>query len=195
MSVQHNTTPIPDPTQLTTEALTREIAALKELVFLKIDDQREIQEEKFHSIQVQFKERDTRAEQTAKDNKSAIDAAFNAAKEAVAKSEGTTVKQIDQLNATIQAESKSFDGKINDVKERLTRGEGNTTGATESKQHSTQQSNWLIGLVVAIVLAVASLLWRTSGSSAAAAQPQIVYVPVPAGQTAPTPALVPAPAK
>jgi hypothetical protein len=175
-------TPIPDPTALTTENLNREIAALKELVFLKINLLDSVNTEKFHSIQVQFKERDTRAEQTAKDNKSAIDAAFNAAKEAVSKSEGTTVKQIDQ-----------FDGKINDVKDRLTRIEGASVG----KGESTQQYNWAIGLTVAVVLAVIGFYMgsRSTPIAASSSEPRVVYVPVPAGQTAPMPALVPAPAK
>lgn len=178
MATSQQNTPIPDPTLLTTEALTREIASLKELVFLKIDSLNEVHAEKFHSIQTQFKERDTRDQQTAKDGKSAIDAAFNAAKEAVSKSETTTVKQIDQ-----------FDGKINDVKDRLTRIEGASVG----KGESTQQYNWAIGIVVAVVLAVIGF-YMGSRSTPASSQPQVVYVPAPASSTAPSPALVPAPA-
>jgi len=169
--MQHGSTPIPDPTLLTTEALTREIAGLKELLFQKIDAQRDVQNEKFTAIQTQFKERDTRSDQTAKDNKSAIDAAFNAAKEAVSKSEGTTVKQIDQ-----------FDGKINDVKDRLTRIEGKGAGISLS---------WAVIIAVAgLVLAYVAL--RPS-LSPASSDPRVVYVPVPAGAS--TPALVPAPNK
>ena len=43
---------------------------------------REITEEKFDSVSIQFKERDTRQEREARDNKVAVDAAFAAQKEA-----------------------------------------------------------------------------------------------------------------
>lgn len=177
----HITTPVPDPTLLTTEALTREITALKELVFTRIESLKDVNNEKFQSIQTQFLERDTRANQTAKDNKLAVDAALNAAKEAVAKSEGTTVRQLETV-----------DGKINDVKERINRIEGSTMG----KGESTQQYNWAIALAISVVLAVVGFYVGSRSTSAASSssQPNIVYVPVPASSTAPTPSLVPAPA-
>lgn len=98
--------PIPDPTLLTTEALTREINHLREL-----------HEERFRSVQKQFDERDVREERSAKDSKDAIGAALAAQKEAVGKSEESTGKQFADMRAT-----------INDVKERQTRSEGTTTG-------------------------------------------------------------------
>src|SRR5580700_6126793 len=115
----HSTVPIPDPTTLTTQQMTREIAALKELftaqleslgteiktrldgmdkaidlvrlaasllpdhVDEKIDALRQVQDEKCNSIQTQFHERDVRTEQSGKDAKTAVDAALQAAKEAV----------------------------------------------------------------------------------------------------------------
>jgi hypothetical protein len=50
----------------------------------KIFRLKELHQEKFESIQVQFSERDVRTEQTARDVKIAVDAALQAAKEAVA---------------------------------------------------------------------------------------------------------------
>jgi hypothetical protein len=96
-------------------------------------------DEKFHSIETQFKERDTRTEQTSKDSKVAVDAALQAAKEAVgeqnkssalaiAKSEASTAKQIDQLQTLITATSKSSDEKVADLKERLIIVEGRAAG-------------------------------------------------------------------
>lgn len=95
--------------------------------------------EKFNGVEKQFRERDVRVEQTAKDTKVAVDAALQAAEKAVgkqnesfalsiAKSETATMKQIDQQGAIIGNATSSLDGKINDVKERLTRIEGNSTG-------------------------------------------------------------------
>ena len=95
--------------------------------------------EKFNGVEKQFKERDVRVEQTAKDTKVAVDAALQAAEKAVgkqnesfalsiAKSETATMKQIDQQGAIIGNATTTLDGKINDVKERLTRIEGMSTG-------------------------------------------------------------------
>src|SRR5665213_4442028 len=93
--------PIPDPSTLTTSQLHRELASLRELIEARLDgtDKR---------IEIQFAERDKRADQAAKDSKSAVDAAFAAAKEAVSeqnkssalaisKSETATTKQIDSI--------------------------------------------------------------------------------------------------
>lgn len=164
MHVGSGSTPVPDPTLLTTQALVREIAALREVLEAKIDGERNVlatkidgmakavellqvisdrqpqdvdkkvtnlrilHEEKFHSIDVQFHERDVRVEQTAKDTKTAVDAALaaqekSAGKQAdsfalsIGKSENATTKQIDAL-----------DEKINDMKDRLMRIEGVKTG-------------------------------------------------------------------
>lgn len=116
----------------------------------KLNSLKEIHEEKFNSVQTQFKERDTRTEQTSKDSKVAVDAALQAAKEAVgeqnkssalaiAKSEASTVKQIDQLGLLIQQMTKAADDKFNDVKERLTRIEGKEQGVVKqvSETHRT----------------------------------------------------------
>lgn len=82
-----------------------------------------------------------RTEQSSKDSKVAVDAALQAAKEAVgeqnkssalaiAKSETATTKQIDQLGILIQNNTKAFDDKISDLKDRLTRIEGMGQGAS-----------------------------------------------------------------
>src|SRR6185369_13411363 len=78
----------------------------------KINSLKEVHEEKFASIQVQFRERDVRTEQSSKDSKVAVDAALQAAKEAVgeqnkssaltiAKSEASMTKQIDGISQLI----------------------------------------------------------------------------------------------
>src|SRR5579859_5246367 len=48
-----------------------------------VDHLRSVHDEKFRSIDKQFLERDTRTEQTSRDSKVAVDAALQAAKEAV----------------------------------------------------------------------------------------------------------------
>jgi hypothetical protein len=217
--------PIPDPSDLTTEALHREIYALRELLEVKlganqdaikgskeiietrlggmdkailllqegadrvpswVDEKiialKEVHEtrfdalsathtEKFSSIQTQFKERDTRAEQSGKDSKTAVDAALQAAKEAVgeqnksnatsiAKSEATTSKQIEQLGNLITAMTKAAEDKIADVKERLTRIESIGIGLDKGERRRTDTSQFnvgLIGMVVGSLIGLAGL--------------------------------------
>jgi hypothetical protein len=230
-------TPIPDPTLLTTAALTREIASLKELVSTRLDAMDKAQalfeanlnrvpsetdkaiahlqslhetrieaakqvletrldgmdtaikliqalsdklplridekinslhgvhDEKFNSIQTQFRERDVRTEQSSKDSKVAVDAALQAAKEAVgeqnkssalaiAKSEASTTKQIDQLGQLIQSGATAVNDKFTDVKDRVTRLEGSSEGKGASDSHHQAQNNWAIALLVTIILGI-----------------------------------------
>ena len=130
---------------------------------------RDLHEEKFKSIQVQFVERDTRTEQTSRDSKVAVDAALQAAKEAVekqntssalaiAKSESATTKQIDQqgilistattsLNERIDAASATMNSKIDDLKDRLNRMEGGTTGGHQAWGYIIGVAGSLIGII------------------------------------------------
>jgi tetrahydromethanopterin S-methyltransferase subunit G len=138
----------------------------------KISALREIQDEKFTSIQLQFRERDVRTEQTSKDSKVAVDAALQAAKEAVgeqnkssalaiSKSEASTVKQIDQMGLLIQTGQKAVDDKFSDVKDRLTRIEGKDVGkavAETTHQVGTNISVAIAGVVVAIIAIIAAVL-------------------------------------
>jgi len=130
-----------------------------------------LHEEKFQSIGVQFAERDTRTEQTAAGVKIAVDAALQAAKEAVAeqnrsfalatgKSETAMTKQMDALGLAIQTANKGLDDKIGDLKDRLTRIEGMDLGSTRLKaetfssqtvQHGGNQN--ILGIVAAVISA------------------------------------------
>lgn len=119
--------------------IDEKIQSLKDVQLEKLDALTNTHSEKFSSIQTQFRERDVRTEQSSKDSKVAVDAALQAAKEAVgeqnkssalaiAKSEASTTKQIDQITVLIANMTKAFDDKIGDVKDRLTRIEGESSG-------------------------------------------------------------------
>ena len=159
--------PVPDPTVLTTAALLREIGALKELFEVRFSamdgrlghmqltlDQRGIAirteletldklfDEKLLRIQTQISERDAQTEKASRDVKSAVDAAFAAAKEAVGeqnksnalsitKSETAFVKQVDAIVDIVNNNTKTTDDKINDIKERITMLEGRSTGRND----------------------------------------------------------------
>jgi hypothetical protein len=99
-------------------------------------------EEKFNGVRTQFQERDTRVDQTARASKEALDAALQAAKEAVgkqndsfvtsiAKSEAATAKQIDQLVLLQNASAASTNDKIEDLKTRLSAFEGRGMGRSD----------------------------------------------------------------
>ena len=139
--------PSPDPTLLTTEQLLREIEHLRAFLVGRLEAMdkamvifnenitrvptdtdkqiqhlKELHDEKFESIKIQFIERDTRTEQTSRDSKVAVDAALQAAKEAVgeqnkssalaiAKSEASTIKQIDQQGLLISTATKALEDK------------------------------------------------------------------------------------
>lgn len=117
--------PQSDPSALTTESLLREITHLRELV-----------EERFRSVDQQFLMKDT-----------AVQAALAAAKEAVAKNEEATEKQIDRILETIAALDRSHAAQVMDLKERLDRGDGTGSGKSQT---------WAV--VVAIIGAIAVIL-------------------------------------
>lgn len=180
-------TPVPDPTLLTTQQLERGIYALQRVIETRLDgmdkairllqdtadkfpgriDEKilslaKVHEEKFRSIQVQFVERDTRGDQTARDSKVAVDAALQAAKEAVgeqnrssslaiAKSETATLKQIDQQGLLIVTATKAIDDKIDDIKERLTRIEGVGIGAGTNRANSQQWITSAVSILGALI--------------------------------------------
>lgn len=178
--------PVPDPTLLTTQQLIRENQWLREVIEARLDGMdkaiellrvstdkypadmdskvehlESLHDEKFRSIESQFRERDVRTEQTSRDAKTAVDAALQAAKEAVGKqndsfmaatekSEAATTKQIDQLQRLLDTNQKATDDKITDVKDRITKIEGQASGAAGS---------WaVIVAVVSVGLVVAALI-------------------------------------
>jgi len=105
--------------QPSAESVEKSVTALAELF-----------EEKLNTIRTQILERDAQKETAAKDVKSAVDAAFAAAKEAVGeqnksnalaitKSETSTMKQIDQIGVNIEGLARSVNDKINDIKDRV----------------------------------------------------------------------------
>lgn len=183
-----NTVPVPDPTLLTTQQLLGAVQALRELLETKISAAdkridnnvdiisrlelrvieevghlRELHNEKFRGITVQFTERDIRVEETSRSSKIAVDAALQAAKEAVgeqnksnalaiAKSENATTKQLDQLSQVMTTVQKSMDDKISDVKERMIEGVGRSTGHNDAW-------GYFVG-AVGVLLAIAAIILR-----------------------------------
>ena len=129
---EHGWRPVPDPTVLTTQALLREIAALKELLVQSIQDAKVVRDEKFHNVDIRFIEMEKLRVQNVNSNNDAIAAALQAQKDSSAKTELVFTKQIDQLQILINTISRSTDEKIDDIKTRLDLGEGKGRGFSES---------------------------------------------------------------
>jgi hypothetical protein len=126
---QSDWTPRPDPTALTTEALHREIAALKSLMDERLKGMDDLIDEKFASINHQFALVERQRVEQKGDSERAISAALQAAKDAVQdqttasekainKSENAIAKQLEQLGATFSA---AFEGIRRDIDSLLQR--------------------------------------------------------------------------
>lgn len=180
--VPHNKHEETDPSALATQALWREVSHLKELIFVKLDgankaadvahvcfeqrlnDEARLRDEKFATIQTQFRERDVRVEQTARDTKVAVDAALQAAEKArtssndafdksISKSESATTKQIDQQAVQMTTSNTALGVQITDLKERLTRLEGKGEGMHAGWGYLVGVVG-LIGAIIAIFFAL-----------------------------------------
>jgi hypothetical protein len=128
----------------------------------------ELHDEKFASIALQFAERDVRSEQATEGAKQALDAALLAQKElvsqqneansaAAAKAEASFTKQIDQIGTIIQTLEKALDARITELKERIDRGEGSTSGAAESRSDRRLDTGQVL-TTLSVLAAVIGLL-------------------------------------
>ena len=134
-------------------------------VLTGVDNLKTLHQEKFDSIATQFQERDTRTEQTSRDSKVAVDAALQAAKEAVgeqnksnalaiAKSEATFTKQIDQIGVLVTSMGKGFDDKVDDIKSRLQAMESQRKGAGDVWAIWFAATGFAIGIGGVLVTAI-----------------------------------------
>lgn len=103
-----------------------------------------LSDEKFSSIQTQFRERDTRSERESRDNKVAVDAAFAAQKEAAAKQDEANAKAIEKSEKataeTIKTNQElsrsttdSLTKQLDEAKQAITRIDASKAGATENR--------------------------------------------------------------
>ena len=129
-----------------------------------------LQNERFVSIALQFRERDIRTDQAAIAQKQALDAALLAAKElvgqqntanveAAAKAETSFTKQIVQTSVLISTLEKALTDRILELKERMDRGEGSRAGGAEHRSAARSDSalGWQMvsALAALVVVAVA----------------------------------------
>jgi uncharacterized membrane protein len=160
----------------------KQITHLREFLVSELSKVADVHNEKFTSVEAQFVERDMRRNQSAMDSKTAIDAALQAAKEAVGKSEISTTKQIDQQSSLIHTTSQGLNDKIDDIKSRLTLIEGKGVGGDRSAQWVFSAVTIFIS-VLAIIAAIGVALY--SSHSDHSATPIVQYAPV--GPVSPPP--------
>lgn len=173
--------PVPDPTLLTTEALNREIATIKELLSVEIKHRGDLTDTQFRNVDDRLEDLAARTEEQKSDTKAAVDAALVAAEKAVAaalaaakeavsqqteasersiaKSETATSKQIDALGALLSTTNSATDDKFSDVKSRLDRIESaavtQVQAATSGREHGVDLRGWIALGFTAILVAVA----------------------------------------
>lgn len=171
-------TPVPDPTSLTTDQLRREITALNTLISTRLDAMdkavsvlqliadkqpkpdvlqertialRELIMERFQTDSVKFVELDKRTEALTAAGKIAIDAAFKAQQEAASKQESQFTKQIDQSRELLQTSIGALTGQLNDLKSRLDRGEGSDRGIDKQIDKSSNHMALLFAGIAAAI--------------------------------------------
>jgi hypothetical protein len=124
--------------------VSRQLDALRDLVMAEIRRVADVGQERFAAVAMQFSERDERTKQADIERQKSLDAALAAQKEAVreqntandraiAKSDQTTQKQIDQQATLTTNIGQSLDEKIRRVESRLDRIEAGALTAGESK--------------------------------------------------------------
>lgn len=150
-----------------------EVLQLRELhneKFTSIGMQIEIQ---FGAIATQFLERDKRTEQLSLADKTAIAAALQAQKEAAGaqnesnaaanvKMETNFAKLIDQGQALLLEMRRNTEAQINDLKSRLDKGEGASTGVREVKSDSRDHLSLIIA-GISMLIALGVLFFRVGG--------------------------------
>lgn len=174
-----NFIPIPDPTVLTTQQLEKGLSSERDYVdgqiallserLRGVDDSvsnlKQLIDERFRSVAVQFVERDIRSERENRDNKVAVEAAFAAAKEAASEQNKSSALAIDKSEkATAETLAKQADLfksttdalllQITDLKERVARSEAVKIGSTETKGSISA----LVGLGISVLFLVIGLI-------------------------------------
>lgn len=166
--------PIPDPTILTTEALTREIAHLREYMDGKvhhletrirgvtehidhaIDLHARLDAEKFAAIEQRFTDRELLVSASFDAGKEAVAQALAASKEAVAKSELNFTKSLDNLSALIAEGNKAADAQVAAVKDRVALVEGERGGMSQALALGISLAFLLVGVAGVVITVILS---------------------------------------
>lgn len=138
-----------DPSRLTTEALTREVKRLEDLLEVRLDSVEQISIQRWAAIEKQFATIEEQRKEQKQDTKEAVDAALVAQKQAVEKTEIAVSKQLDQLRDTFAAERNADREAISDLKDRI--------GAVEQQKAGGRSLLASVSAVVGLVLSLGLL--------------------------------------
>lgn len=139
-----------------------------------VDEKFKVQDERFNSVQTQFKERDVRTDQKEKDNKVGIDAALAASQKSVDKTEMNFKEQIQATGLRIDTVSKGADEKHSDLKDRVIALEARMAGMAAQRAEtalSTTQQTSNMGNVWGIVFGAAGLIFAAISIAVVFAKP------------------------
>lgn len=171
--------PNPDPTFATIALLTREIECLRDIMFTRLDAQdkatvlqvevlssalnaaHDLTEAKFQAVSAQFLAIDVLRKESATATATAVAAALQAAKEAVGeqtktftaqidKSEASTTKNADAQADTLKTSLSALTVQLTDLKDRVTRTEGQSTG-------QDKMGGWIAG-GIGLLIGVAGII-------------------------------------
>jgi hypothetical protein len=158
-------TPIPDPTLLTTEALQREIAGLKEFLLAKLSAEIDATRLRFETVDVKFdgvKNRFTENDEHTKSLKTADTTALNAAlaaqekaaseqnnrvQIALDKSDVATSKRFDEQRTLLETVQLGLNDKFNELRDRQTRAETQASTQRDTKVDRQVSGGYVAGYI------------------------------------------------
>lgn len=143
-----------DPTALTTDALHREIAQVRELLETKIHADNRVALVMLESIQRQLTFLESQRQEQKADTKQAVVDALAAAKEAVGITAANTKEQITSLSASFTTTMNAFGDKFDDLKNTVTANASATQGRTEGKAQMSDSLKLGIAIIGSVVLLI-----------------------------------------
>jgi chromosome segregation ATPase len=172
--------PIPDPTVLTTQALYREVAALKELIEQRIDAisntinaaitaRDSLDKEVQLRTDLQFRLVEQQRIEQKGDTKNAVDAALTAQKEAIGKTETSTNKALEELGTRLDTAIENLRRANDEVKERIVEVDRRVVDVVSQKVGATTDRTGLyaaIGIITTLIflgIAIAAVFAARGG--------------------------------
>lgn len=178
-TIPAGSTPVPDPTKLTQEAVDRAVFQQAALFKVQLDaiiarmdhiqttlDARpedvnkavssailslqELVQQKFTGVDQQFAGRDTALAAALLAQKTAVDEQNRANALSIAKSDAATVKQIDAIGLNVGTITSAINDKIDDLRTRVGSIEGRAVGVNENKSDTASVWNYLFGAIGAV---------------------------------------------
>jgi predicted component of type VI protein secretion system len=144
------------------------------LITKEVEHLQELMNEKLRSIDLRFVERDVRTQQAAETSQKALDAALLAAAalvnqqneanaSAAALQSQQFTKQIDQIIVLTERSQKAFDDRLGELKERIDRGDGTTSGIKENRIEQRAVSMQTIATIALFATVLGALLAKALG--------------------------------